>query len=80
MTLQQPTAADIAHALGGKQTSTGWVARCPSHDDTNPSLSLSEISLTGMPLWHCHAGCSQSAVKQALQDLRIWPRPSVALW
>lgn len=78
MTLQQPTAADIAHALGGKQTSTGWVARCPAHDDTNPSLSLSEISLTGMPLWHCHAGCSQSAVKQALQDLRIWPRPSVA--
>jgi hypothetical protein len=31
--------------------------RCPSHPDTNPSLSATE-SDEGNVLVHCHAGCS----------------------
>jgi hypothetical protein len=34
-------AAEIARALGGaRRNGEGWVARCPAHDDRNPSLSL----------------------------------------
>jgi hypothetical protein len=40
------------------QSSPGqWSALCPAHDDTNPSLSISEKS-NGKVLLHCHAGCS----------------------
>ncbi len=78
MTFQHPTAAEIAAALGARRTSTGWVARCPAHDDTNPSLSLTEISLSGMPLWKCHAGCTQAAITTALRERGFWPAPSQA--
>jgi hypothetical protein len=44
------------------------VACCPAHDDTNPSLSITETA-DGKLLWHCHAGCSQEAVQQALERL-----------
>ena len=36
------TVAYIADRLGGKKSPTGWVARCPAHDDRTPSLSLAE--------------------------------------
>jgi DNA-binding transcriptional ArsR family regulator len=45
-----------------------YMACCPMHDDQNPSLHLSE-SPDGMLLWHCHAGCSQEAVREALERL-----------
>lgn len=31
-----------------------------------------------MPLWKCHAGCTQDAITAALQDRGIWPRKSPA--
>ena len=34
----------------------GWKARCPLHDDENPSLSLNEGANGGVVL-QCHAGC-----------------------
>ncbi len=45
-----------------------WQACCPAHDDTNPSLALEETP-DGRLLWHCHAGCSQEAVRDALYRL-----------
>ncbi len=42
----------------------GWIARCPSHDDRNPSLSVSERD--GRILLHCHAGCETGAILAAL--------------
>lgn len=30
----------IAKTLGGKKVGRGWVARCPAHDDHDPSLSI----------------------------------------
>lgn len=41
-----------------------WMARCPAHDDRNPSLSISE-GKEGVVM-HCHAGCDQHAVIQAV--------------
>ena len=44
------------------------LACCPAHNDTNPSLSLSETP-DGKPLWYCFAGCSQEKVQEALERL-----------
>src|SRR5262245_57118655 len=65
-------AAEIAQALGGRQNGAGWMAHCPAHDDHNPSLSLQD-SDDGKVLWHCHAGCSQEAVRIALVKLGLLP-------
>jgi hypothetical protein len=65
------SAASIAHALSGRKRASGWTARCPAHDDRNPSLSIS-ISKDGKTLVHCHAGCSQPDVIAALAGLGLW--------
>jgi hypothetical protein len=44
------------------------LAHCPAHDDANPSLSLTEKA-DGTLLWKCFAGCSQEAVREALERL-----------
>src|SRR5262249_19106128 len=41
---------------GPRRNGSGWMARCPAHDDKNPSLSINERE--GKILLHCHAGCS----------------------
>ena len=64
-------AAEIAHALKGKRSGRGWTARCPAHDDSDPSLSIS-ISREGVTLIHCFAGCEQSAVIDALKARGLW--------
>lgn len=42
-----------------------WVARCPSHPDRNPSLSIREAS-DGRVLVHCFAGCATERVLAVL--------------
>jgi hypothetical protein len=54
-------------ALGGKKSGAGYVARCPAHNDKNPSLTLSDTK-DGRVLFKCQAGCSQEAVMDALRD------------
>jgi AAA domain len=50
-------AAELARALGAILTGQNqWQARCPFHDDTSPSLSISNGE-DGRVLVHCHAGC-----------------------
>jgi hypothetical protein len=44
------------------------MACCPAHDDSEPSLHLSE-SPDGMLLWKCFAGCPQDAVQRELERL-----------
>jgi len=48
-----------------RQVGAGYMALCPAHDDREPSLSV-RLGETGKALFHCHAGCSQSAVMTAL--------------
>ena len=43
----------------------GWEARCPAHEDNTPSLGIT-IGRTGNILANCRAGCSFSAICQAL--------------
>jgi hypothetical protein len=45
---------------GVKRSGPGWMARCPAHDDKNPSLSLREEN--GKVLLHCFAGCTVEAI------------------
>jgi putative DNA primase/helicase len=49
-----------------------WMARCPAHDDKDPSLSVALRD--GRVLLHCFAGCSPEAVLEAVgltwRDLR----------
>jgi putative DNA primase/helicase len=63
-------AAQIARHLHGRKQQSGWVARCPAHDDREPSLSLRDAD--DKVLVRCHAGCEQRAVIAALiaRDLR----------
>jgi hypothetical protein len=61
----------LARALGGLRLGTGWVARCPAHDDSTPSLSIT-VSKDGKLLVHCHAGCSQDLVISVLRERGLW--------
>jgi putative DNA primase/helicase len=66
------TAAEIAHHLHGRKSGSGFVAKCPAHDDHEPSLSLSD-GHDGRLLVHCHAGCEQRDVVEALKVQGLWP-------
>lgn len=63
-------AESIARALEGRRLGSQWMARCPAHDDRNPSLSISEKD--GNVLVHCHAGCPQRAVTNVLKARGLW--------
>lgn len=67
------TAESIAHELGGKRSGSGYVAKCPAHDDSNPSLSLRDAA--GKVLVKCHAGCAQQDVVEALRARGLWQSP-----
>lgn len=41
------------------------MARCPAHEDTKPSLSVTQ-GADGRVLMHCHAGCSSDAIIAAI--------------
>ena len=47
-------------------TGKGYMSRCPAHDDSNPSLSISPGD-DGRILLNCHAGCSFESVIAALE-------------
>ncbi|MEQ1719447.1 MAG: toprim domain-containing protein [Hyphomicrobium sp.] len=64
-------AQTIAAALGGHRVGTTWIARCPAHADSTPSLSINETG-DGKLLVHCHAGCEQTAVIATLQTCGLW--------
>ncbi len=42
-----------------------WVARCPAHDDRNPSLAVRELD-DGRVLVHCFGGCGAAEVLAAV--------------
>jgi hypothetical protein len=60
-----------------EQTTRGYRARCPAHDDRQPSLAIAEGS-DGRVLIYCHAGCTARAIVEAvgltLSDLFSTPR------
>lgn len=52
----------------------GWSARCPSHDDKSPSLSIN-VTDEGKLLLKCFGGCSFEQILAALQleSRDLWP-------
>ena len=48
-----------------KRSGGGWQARCPAHDDCNPSLSIAEAD-DGRVLLKCHVGCTVAAICEAM--------------
>lgn len=50
---------------GVSETRGGWKARCPAHDDKNPSLSIS-VGKNDCVLLHCHAGCTPVEICAAI--------------
>src|SRR5262249_1875808 len=51
----------LSKLAGVRKAGKGWKARCPAHDDQNPSLSV-DIGDEGRVLLYCHAGCTLQAV------------------
>ena len=62
-----------------KPSGTGWMARCPAHEDRNPSLSISEGDHWKVLLC-CLAGCRNLAVCEAvgLKFADLFTSPSTA--
>ena len=56
----------IARALQGRRVGAAWKARCPAHDDRDPSLSIRDAD-NGKVLVRCYAGCEQEQVIAALR-------------
>jgi putative DNA primase/helicase len=65
------TAEAIAKALGGRKACAAWMARCPAHQDRDPSLSIADGD-NGKVLVRCHAGCEQHRVIAALRVRGLW--------
>ena len=68
----------IARALGNaKQVNGNWLASCPvaghgrGNGDKNPSLSIKEDN--GKLLFHCHGGCDQHCVFDAVRERNLLP-------
>jgi putative DNA primase/helicase len=68
----------IAHGLGARRSGAGWMASCPVHKDGTPSLSLREDG--GKILLHCHAGCAQRDVIEALKARGLWETAPEKTW
>ena len=73
-----PDTETIAKALGNaKQVNGQWVCSCPvpghgrGNGDKNPSLSINESE--GKTLFHCHAGCDQRDVFDAVRARDLLP-------
>lgn len=60
----------LVDGLGAKRNGASWMAPCPAHHDPNPSLAIKGEN--GSVLVHCHAGCPQSAVIEALKGKGLW--------
>jgi len=60
------TVTEIHARLSGvKPSGSGWIAKCPAHDDRAPSLSIQE-GADGRTLLKCHAGCTTPDIVRAL--------------
>lgn len=62
-----PQASDVARAIGAKRHASGWIAKCPAHEDTRPSLTIRD-GRNGL-LLHCWAGCDFRDIARALESI-----------
>lgn len=60
-----PVSAVLARLEAVKRAGSGWIARCPAHDDGRPSLKI-DTGDDGRALLHCYAGCDAAAIVAAI--------------
>ena len=63
-------ARELTKRLGGRWHRSYGLARCPAHDDREPSLSIQAGETA--PLVTCHAGCDRRDVIAALHRSGLW--------
>ena len=66
------TAREIIAALKGRWHGQYGSARCPAHDDINPSLAIKDAPDGGITV-HCFAGCDWRDVKDTLRRDGLLP-------
>ncbi len=66
-------AQGITKALRGRWFGSFGMARCPAHDDRNPSQKISDSPDDGEITTHCFAGCDWRDVKDALRGQGLLP-------
>jgi AAA domain/Toprim domain len=54
----------LARLDGVRRSGSGWTAKCPSHEDHHPSLSVTQADDRLLP--HCHKGCTTEEILLAL--------------
>jgi putative DNA primase/helicase len=71
-------ARGLTKALGGRWCGSYGLARCPTHDDREPSLKVRDdaAKLDGIDV-HCFAGCSWQEVKGELQRQQLLTEPAL---
>jgi CHC2 zinc finger len=71
----------LAHLEGVRRSGTGWMAKCPHHDDRQPSLSIKEAD-DGKVLLHCMRGCGNAdiVVSAGLAFVDLFPPRSRERW
>ena len=57
--------AAIVQQTHAERRGSGFIAKCPAHEDRNPSLSIKEGG-DGRVLLFCHAGCPTENIVAAL--------------
>ena len=67
------TAAQIADRLGLTESGDGYYGPCPCCCYEG-AFSVAERD--GRVLFHCHVGCTQDEVMQALQEWEVWGNPA----
>jgi hypothetical protein len=56
---------NLVQRLHAQRSGKGWIAKCPTHDDHMPSLSIDE-GADGRALLNCHAGCTTANILAAI--------------
>jgi hypothetical protein len=70
---QQPPLAAFVAAFKAERVSDGWIAKCPLHQDSNPSMLISQTE-DGKVIVHCRAGCNQTKLwSTAVEEARRIP-------
>jgi hypothetical protein len=64
------SAAELAALLNGKKVGNHYEALCPAHNDTVPSLEITEKD--GKTLFICRAGCPQDRIVFTLRQLGVF--------
>jgi len=63
--LEQVLDALMGRGCHPRKSGSEWKARCPAHDDRNPSLAIREAD-DGRVLMYCHAGCAAENIVAVL--------------